>query len=261
MSDQPKGRLLDEIFGEEDSIRDSDQGRSFGAFWAYMMSPASQAELDRLLQQVMVLPEIQELTPGREMARLRFRLLAAGEKVNQTCALLVEQLRKFLDDRAWLENRRIMAMIRDIEKQAVQIRQQPPADKPFATLDHFKAAVDLPMARGLFRPLRRPVVDDNVREGDADFATPELFRQHFVDERQLQKRIRVALRGRSQITLEQLCQLHPIEKGLSEVVAYLHLASKDDMAVVDTETTTVIEWRDTDGNRKMAHMPRVIFTG
>jgi hypothetical protein len=47
-SELPKDRLLDEIFGEEDAIRGSDQGRSFQAFWTFLMSPASQEELDRL---------------------------------------------------------------------------------------------------------------------------------------------------------------------------------------------------------------------
>ncbi len=44
-SDKAKGDLLDEIFLDQDVIRDSDQGRSFQSFWELLMSPARQLEL------------------------------------------------------------------------------------------------------------------------------------------------------------------------------------------------------------------------
>lgn len=260
VSDQPKGELLDEIFGEEDAIRDSDQGRSFRAFWSYLMSADSQEELDRLLKRVLALPEIREMNPDQGLGRIRFNLLEAGAKVNETCALLVEQLRRFLDDKAWLENRCIMTIIRNIEKEAVATRQTPPAESDFLLIDDVCPRVALPMARGLFRPSRRPVVDDRPEAGEADFDTPALYDQHYIDEGLLKERIRKALRGRPQISLDRLCEIYPIEKGLSEVVAYLHLASKDDAALVDPESTRPLVWTDSEGRRRIAHMPTVIFT-
>lgn len=259
-SEMPKGQLLDEIFGQEDAIKGSDQGRSFRAFWTYLMSPASQQELDRLLDRVLNLPEIQDMAPETGLKFIRFQLLEAGEKVNETCALLIEQLRKFLDDQAWLENRRIMGIIRAIEQTAVRIRAEAPADKAFTRLDSVRPAIELPMARGLFRPPHRPVVDDEPEPGAADFDTSALFRQHHVDERLLQARIRKALRGRSQISLEQLCKMYPVQKGLSEVVAYLNLACKDDRALVDTENSQAISWHEPGGRRRKVYMPAVIFT-
>jgi len=48
--DGSKGDLLDQIFGERDAISDSDQGRSFRAFWDFLMSPSRQEELSALLE-------------------------------------------------------------------------------------------------------------------------------------------------------------------------------------------------------------------
>ncbi|MBL0715826.1 MAG: DUF3375 domain-containing protein [Desulfosarcina sp.] len=259
-SDLPKGRLLDEIFGEEDAIRGSDQGRSFRAFWTFLMSPASQEELDRLLQQVLYLPEILDMAPREWLERLRFHLLGAGEKVNDTCALLVEQLRKFLDDQAWLENRRIMAIIRAIEKTAVRVRSAAPGDRDFTRVRDVRPTVSLPMARGLFQPPRQPRVDDAPQPGEADFDTSGLYDQHYVDERVLRGHIQKALRGRSQISLEQLVALYPLEKGLSEVIAYMDIACRDAHGVVDSATTRIIAWNDVDGRPRKVHMPEVIFT-
>ena len=42
--DEGKGALLDKILGERDVIADSDQGRSFRAFWDFLMSQARQEE-------------------------------------------------------------------------------------------------------------------------------------------------------------------------------------------------------------------------
>lgn len=42
LSTQSKGALLDDIFGATDHIRQSDQGKSFDAFWEFLMSPQRQ---------------------------------------------------------------------------------------------------------------------------------------------------------------------------------------------------------------------------
>jgi len=259
-SELPKGRLLDEIFGEEDAIRGSDQGRSFQAFWTFLMSPASQEELDRLLSHVLGLPEIEGMSPDDGLRRISLRLLEAGEKVDRTCSLLVEQLRKFLDDRAWMENKRIMEIIRGIERLSVEIKQSQPQKKDFIMMDDLHPDIDLFMDRGLFRPAVHPSVDDEPETGTADFDTPDLYNRHYIDEDALRNRIRLALRNRPQISLADLLAIHPVEKGLSEVIAYLDIASRDDHNAIDTSVVKTVQWRDPDGRVRKAHMPEVIFT-
>ncbi len=259
VSEVAKGELLDDIFGEQDAINGSDQGKSFRAFWQYIMNPASQEELETLLAQVTALPEIEDLIESERLGRIRFQLIDAGERVNATCAQLVEQLRKFLDDQTWLENKRIMEIIRQIEKKAVQIRATPLPLSGFVHVDHVKPEVGLPMARGLFVPPKRISVDDRVEMGEGDFDAHVLYEQEYVDEKALRQRIHRALRGRSQVTLFQICERYPVDKGLTEILGYLHIACKDGNAVVDTDTQTPIIYRDTGGRQRKAVMPEVIF--
>lgn len=260
VSEAAKGQLLDEIFGEQDAINGSDQGKSFRAFWQYIMSPDSQEELETLLAQVLALPEIHDLDEGGRFGRIRFQLIDAGERVNATCAQLVEQLRKFLDDQTWLENKRIMEIIQKIEKKAVQVRSVPPLRTAgFIDVDHVKPDIGLPMARGLFRPPKRITVDDCVEMGRGDFDTDALYQQQYVDEKALRQRIHRVLKGHSQVTLAQICQQYPVDKGLAEILAYLHIACKDDNAVVDTDTSISIYYQDPSGRRRKAVMPEVIF--
>ena len=228
------------------------------------MSPASQEQLQETLQKVLQLPEITALNMTSEqqdalLDGIRFRLLEAGEKVNSTCAQLVEQLRRYLDDQAWLENRRIMEIVRQIEQSAIAIRQSPPPEKVFTRLAPLKPEIELPMARGLFRPAQRPVIDEVPQEGEADVDTSVLYNQHYVDEQLLKSQIRFALHNRPQITLLELVELYPVTKGLSEVIAYLHIASESDRAVINTDLNQAIAWQDSSGVEKTAWMPSVIF--
>src|SRR5690606_1008420 len=61
--DGSKGALLEQIMGERDAIADSDQGRSFRAFWNFLLSSRRQEELSDLLDQVLALPAVAELNP------------------------------------------------------------------------------------------------------------------------------------------------------------------------------------------------------
>jgi hypothetical protein len=210
---------------------------------------------------VLSLEEVKACTPDELLPRMKYHLLEAGEKVQRTSSSLVEQLRRYLDDQVWLENKRIMAIIHEIEKQAVAIKQQPPKEKDFMCLAETKAQIDLPMSRSLFRPPSRPILSSAaLSSGIAEFDTDLLYSQHYVDVALLQARIRKSLQTQPQITLEEICQQHPLEKGLSELVAYINLATHENGGVIEIDKQVEIEWLNEEDIKKSAMLPRIIFT-
>ncbi len=58
-----KGKLLEEIMLERDAIANSDQGKSFRAFWEFLMSRSLQEELGQLLEQMLSLQPIHDMRP------------------------------------------------------------------------------------------------------------------------------------------------------------------------------------------------------
>src|SRR5262249_12088521 len=146
-----KGTLLEEIFSQRDAIASSDQGRSFRAFWDFLMSPARQEELTNLLEKVFHLEPVRELQPDRRLRRIHYDWLSTGEVAQRTVARLPDQLRRYLDDQAWLENRRIMQLIRSVEQSALGVRGAPPAGA-FMEIDEAAPDMDLPMERPLYAP-------------------------------------------------------------------------------------------------------------
>lgn len=255
-----KGGLLEEIIADRDLIGRSDQGRSFRAFWELLMSQARQDELTELLDKVLELPQVRATGPEPRLRRVHYDWLEAGQHTQRTVAQLSQQLRRFLDDQAWLENRRIMEILRQVEGHALAVREAAPEGQ-FMSVAATAPTVELPMERRLYALPLRPVFDDApLQEGSVAIDPAELFAQTAVNPAELAARIRKALHGRSQLTLGELVHEHPLQHGLAELVAYLQLAGERHDTVIDDETREVIEWRSHDDAVRHATLPRVIFT-
>ena len=149
-----KGALLQDILGERDLIEGSDQGRSFRAFWDFLMSRTRQEELTALLDHVLGLEPIADLAPDPRLRRVHHDWLEAGEHAQRTVALLSQQLRRFLDDQAYLENRRIMELLRGIEAGALAVRTQPPAGE-FMAIAETAPTIERPMGAAAVCPAAR----------------------------------------------------------------------------------------------------------
>lgn len=258
-----KGELLEEIMGERDAITDSDQGRSFRAFWDFLMSSARQEEFSALLDRILSLPPVVELRPDARTRRIHYDWLEAGEHTQRTVAQLSQQLRRFLDDKAWLENRRIMDILRGIESKGLGIRETPPSGE-FMHIAGIGAEVELPMERPLYAPTKRPRLTDLLQDADdVDVDAAALYLQIVVDKAALSRHVRRALQGVRQVTLRDLCRSRPLEHGLAELVAYLELADRSFKSVIDETVEDLIVWvgRGRDGQEqvKQVRLPRVIF--
>jgi hypothetical protein len=258
--DGSKGALLQQILGERDLIADSDQGRSFRAFWDFLMSQARQDELTQLLDRVLQLAPVAELKPDPRTRRVHYDWLEAGEHTQRTVALLSQQLRRFLDDQAYLENRRIMDLLRAIEAGALAVRAAMPAGEFMAIADT-AASIELLMERPLYTPALKPsLANIRLEAGDEGLDAAALFSQFVIDKAALARHLRQALQDRSQVTLRELLELRPLQQGLAELVAYLQMASAQATSVIDEEVEECVSWMAQDGRRKQARLPRVIFT-
>lgn len=257
-----RGAVLDEIFSARDAILETDQGKTFTAFWAFLMDQQRQDELDSLAQQVFDQPELQGYRHQSVLPRLKISLVEAGDRVNKTTDRLVEQLRRFLVSRAFLENRRAMQVIEEIEQLALQVKKGPPIQRFFGEIDA-KPAVHLPMERALFQPPEVLKLDTSgLIKGDADtVAATGLYDQLYIDPAELKGRIKVLLRGRDQISLRQITEEVPIEKGLSELIAYFgiatHLEKRQRAVINDRQTETIIYRKN--GRKFRIELPQTIF--
>ena len=252
-----KGELLDEVLGSRNSIAESDQGRSFQAFYDFLLSHQKQTELTDLLDR---LRDIEHLPDqDQRLHRIHFDWIDASERTQATVRMLSEQLRRFLDDQVWLENRRVFDLLRSIEAQALALRNVAHPDVAME-IDDIGATVTLPLERPLYRPQRTTPIDSSaVEQGSADFDASPLLDQLHVDREELTRTVRRSLRQRSQIGLGELVGSEPLQQGLAELIAYLSLNDAGFSVVFDDERRDRIEC-EIDDVARAADLPQVTFS-
>lgn len=252
-----KRSLLEEALTTRESLAESDQGLSFQAFYDLLLSHQRQSELTDLLERLHALPDF--AGEDERMSRIHFDWIDASERTQATVRLLSEQLRRFLDDRAWLENRRVSELIRAIEAKSLQLRDHP-LKVLTMELDDTAVSINLPFERPLYRPMSAVAVDSSAAEaGSGDFDSSVLLDQLFVDRDELAQRVWTTLGPRQQVTLSEVVDQRPLDHGLAELMGYLSLGESGLDLVFDDEQRELIGWRDGEMER-VADAPRVAYT-
>ncbi len=254
--DGGKGELLEQLVGDRHAITASDQGRSFQAFHDFLLSRSQQEELTELLEGLVALDQVEV---DRRLRHVHHDWLDAAERTQHMVRLLSEQLRRFLDDKVWLENRRVMDLLRSVERHALSLRSTArPAIE--MELDALGAQLRLPMERPLYAPSAAEAFDSvamGVPEDAPDVDTAGLFDQVYVDTTRLLATARRALRGRDQVGLTELLRDNPPELGLAEIIGYLALTEDDIDLVVDESVTAEVGYVDVGGVTRTLRMPQV----
>ncbi len=177
LREDAKAEVLGSIFAIEDEIRDSDQGKSFFAFWQLLTDMQRSARLSELIEKLYALESVNRFDPQRRLKNLKYELLGSGEKIVTVTGRLIEQLRRFIDDRVWVENRRILQLCRGIEKQALDLRESMPKSRRFTVLPGAKVALNSIADKRLYRlrteTVFTPRIEHRTREiGVGSFPHP-----------------------------------------------------------------------------------------
>jgi hypothetical protein len=257
--DGTQGELLESIFANQQDISSSLQGRTFQGFWDYLMSPESRRKLQELLQRATQIEALAQTDNLHAVTNLHQDWLPAVEQTQGTVRQLSQQMRRLLDDKVFLENKRIMQLIRSVESGALATREQPPPGD-FIEIAAPSVDITLPFERPLYEPSRRVMVDDAVETADdADVDAGALFSQFHVDKERLRSNIDAVLAEAEQATLAEVTAAHPVEQGLAEIVAYYQLATESDWATINPDAEQQIAWQLEDGSIREATLEQIIF--
>jgi len=254
-----KGEVLDSIFAIEDDIRESDQGKSFFAFWQLLSDVQSSERLAQLLEDIYRVDEIQELDSAKKLKDLKFSLLKNGEKVYGVSSKLIEQLRRFLDDRVWAENRRILELSKKIEKEALEIKEDAPKAKNFISLAGYKVTIDSIFSKSLFSPKEEQLFTKELRDEEITLDMESFYDIFYVDETLLAQNIQKLLLEKDQVRLSEVIAQNPIKKGVAELVGYISLAKRSESVLIDEKVMESVVLEDSYGKCKKIALPKIIF--
>jgi len=251
-----KGELLADLVSSRTDITASDQGRSFQAFYDLLLSEERQSELTGLLEAVESLPQ---LSVDRRMRGVHHDWADAAERTQQTVRNLSEQLRRFLEDQVWVENRRVLDLVRAVEAAALAVRENPPRDVGLV-VDQPGVPIALLFERPLYDPQPDVAVDSLPAPAELDAVALEgLLAQRFVDTERLAENIRAVVPLHTSVALDEIIALYPVEEGIAEVLGYLSLDG-DGITVETTDEQVVIDYSDAGGAPRRVRMKRALVT-
>lgn len=252
--DGAKGELLNELVGSRSEITNSDQGHSFQAFYDFLLSASRQQELTDLLDRVTGLDAVDA---DRRVKGVHHEWSEAAERAQRTVRQISEQLRRFLDDQVWLENRRVLDLVRDVESAALSVRDNPPAHG--LTVDEPGIAIALPFERPLYTPPAAAEVESLIPPTVAEVDSDVLFAQTFIDQTRLLDNIRAVLPAHSTALLSDIVAMYPIEHGAAEIVSYLALADDEVDIEMDDSDVTILDYPNPEDPEKAnrARLPKV----
>jgi hypothetical protein len=259
-SDMGKADLLDQVFSQQDYLWNTDQGKSFRSFWEFLMSENMQQELETLLEKINTIPEIQQVKREQVVDRIKTNLVDAGDKVNRSNDGLIEQLRKFVEQKNLAESKHVMRSIEAIESLLLEYRNEfDPNDILMETGGMVKPM--LVMDRPLFSPPVKTVFAKSVvKEGTAQSNTDALFEQLYVDLELLKSNIQKLLRNKSQVSLEEVLQQFAPEKGAAEILGYMQIASGSSKHHINNAQTTMLRIKKAQSDEEYSlEAPLIIF--
>lgn len=259
---QSKGEVLSDLFEQQDFLTQTDQGKSFTAFWEFLLSQSKQAEFENLIERMLDIPLIRQMrNESFRMELLRNNLIEAGDRTNKTTNSLWNQLRRYLENKSFFENRRILEQINESLK---LIFEHPDIDfnkLPALEMDEV-IRIDLISDRPLYSPPERVrFKKQQLQEGEAAGGNDLLYEQFEIDIPRLKDNIKQLLKTHPEVSLPELLRHYPAEKGVAEIVAYLDIASKNGKrhsVSADEEETILIRNAQT-GQAFKIKIPKIIF--
>ncbi len=251
--DGGKGELLADLVGSRSDIAGSDQGRSFQAFYDFLLSESRQDELSGLLAKVASLDAVEA---DRRVRSIHHDWSEAAERAQRTVRQISEQLRRFLDDQVWLENRRVLDLVKAVETAALAVREDPP--NIGLDVDEPGLEIGLPFERPLYEVKAGVEVESFVAPStEEDLDAELLFRQAFVDTARLAGNIRAIVPERSSALLSDIVGYYPVEQGAAEIIGYLALVDDGIEIEMDETEETLLDYEDATGSPRRARLPKV----
>lgn len=279
-SDQPKGRLLDIVFSEEDRVRETDEYASLDALRQLLTDDQLRTSTRRRVEELKGHPAIHQrfIATGKMPARFDGAVESffdRSRRIDTEFTGYYEQLRGIVVREDIEEMRAVSRTHKSLSKRFVEIRdtlQPTPRDPRLQGLGIMLAGTTLrphPSADLRF-PVNlaaraKPYAPDGHDEDESD---PEAFvrqmrREAYIAASQLKLRIALARRraGRQAIRLSEVLDLFPLKYGLLELNAFIELAVQHLPSSFDAQRVSVTrlidEYEDPVGRRTCTYFDPV----
>ncbi|MDR2301413.1 MAG: DUF3375 domain-containing protein, partial [Deltaproteobacteria bacterium] len=257
-----RGDVAQEVLDGIYSIKKSEAGRSFEAFYAMLNNPDSQGSLSQSLEAVFEADYFKALEPGERdfLENLVGTLLNQSMIVHNRTSALSKSLKNLVQSRTYRERRQLMELITEAKKEALEAVAYAAPNKPLGyrlnlTGVRFNSISQWTMFNPgsvfIGKPMRRA---DGALIDLAQIAGT--IKSSEIDYQALKKAIVEAVKLLIKATIAQVLDLFPATQGLASVLGLVHLAHRHGQLGDGHET---VEWDGLDGVHRRARIETWYF--
>lgn len=258
-----KSDILEFTFDALESLKESQQGKSFYAFWSFILNPDLQHKWESLTKDLYTTLEEKSI-PIRDtfLIGMKKHLHSSGQKVYKANDKMAEKLSRIIRENESSKSEATKKIILDIKKQLVEISKS--KIKPDISFELETATdINIPFERKLTKEQSEEVTYTNKPKiANEDITSSNqlvrLFSQSNIDKELLRKRVKDVLKEKSQTTLLDIVENYGgLEKGLPELFGYIGIVKEFKHIINPDKTQSIIF--DVD-NRKQIKIPEIILT-
>ena len=258
-----KSDILAFTFDALDELKDSQQGKSFYAFWSFILNPDLQNKWDSLIKELYQTLEEKAIPVNDSFLKgMKNHLYNSGRKVYKANDKMAEKLSRIIRENESSNSEATKKIIQEIKKQLVEISKK--KKKPEISFElETDIEINIPFERKLTTEQSETVTYTNKPIiADDDITSSEhlgkLFSQSNIDKALLRKRIKEILQEKSQTTLLDVVENYGgLEKGLPELFGYIGIVKEFKHSINPDKTQNIIF--DVE-NGKQIKIPEIILT-
>lgn len=226
--DASKGDIVEHVLDADEELRSCDQGKSYFGFRSMMTNPTLARQFRNLAEQTSDIARRRGLDPNKTFLSLSERLFGEAGSAHGAYGRISRKLRQVVGDHAGGGGRQVRETLSQIRKSAYLLRDDPPVDWEFEIdiRPQFFGLMESdywePKSVEAFAPISPADGGDNdwINEILNSVGEP-------LDLNKFRERVDLALEEAEKVSLTEMVDKYPLERGVVDVVCYRVVAGED----------------------------------
>lgn len=260
-----KSDILEFTFDALESLKESQQGKSFYAFWSFILNPELQNRWERLTKELYKTLEEKSIPVNDPFLKgMKKHLHGSGQKVYKANDKMAEKLSRIIRESESSKSEATKSIIQEIKKQLLEISKAKTKKNPNISFElETETEINILFERRLSYEQKEEITyTDKPQVADEDITSSnhlsKLFSQSNIDKEMLRKRIKDILKEKSQTTLMDVVENYGgLEKGLPELFGYIDIVKEFKHSINIEKTQNIVFDIE---NKKHIKIPEIILT-
>ena len=258
-----KGDIMQFTFDALDELKSSSQGKSFYAFWEFLLAREMQNELEIMIAELFkTLKDKKIETNDNFLSNMVAYLYESGNKVYQTNDKMADKLSRIIRENVASRSDITKHIVQDIKNLLIDISKKKGKPDISLMIDDgvdinipFDRKITFEQTDNIEYTLKPTSSELNINDLSE---LGKVFGNIIIDKKMLEQNIRSALRDNSLITLFEVIAKHPLQQGLPELFGYIGVLNHFQHTTINTDKQQPIDF-DVE-HKKRILIPEIIIS-